>query len=87
MDRDFYGSPVAKTSFCNAKSASLIPGWGAEIPYASWPKKKKKKQKINETEPILNLLQYCFRKFFLTFYSMFYYWDIYSEKYAQRHMV
>ena len=47
----------------------------------------KKKQKINETEPILNLLQYCFRKFFLTFYSMFYYWDIYSEKYAQRHMV
>ena len=42
MDRDFCGNPVAKTSFCNAKSASLIPGWGAKIPHALWPKKNKK---------------------------------------------
>ena len=54
MDRDFCGSPAAKTSFCNAKSASLIPGWGAKILHASWPKKKHKKY-INTTEAILNL--------------------------------
>lgn len=28
MDRDFCGESGGWTSFCNAKSASLIPGWG-----------------------------------------------------------
>lgn len=32
---DFPGGPLVNTSPSNAGS---IPGWGARIPYASWPK-------------------------------------------------
>ena len=35
--------PVVKTSPFNAGGAGLIPGRGAEIPHASWPKKPKHK--------------------------------------------
>ena len=45
---DFPGSPVVKTSLSNAGGPSLIPGWGANIPHASWPKNQKDK-----TEAIL----------------------------------
>ena len=32
------GSPVAKTSLSNAEGPGLIPGGGAKILHASWPK-------------------------------------------------
>ena len=43
--RDFPGGPVVKTSPSNAGDAGLIPGGGAQIPCASWPKNKKVKHK------------------------------------------
>ena len=46
--RDFPGGPVVKTSPSSAGGACLIPGWGAKILHASWPKNqniKKEKQK------------------------------------------
>ena len=46
--RDFPGGPVVKTSPSNAGSVGSIPGLGAKIPHASWPKKPKHK-----TEAIL----------------------------------
>ena len=46
--RDFPGSPEVKSSPPNAGGAGSIPGWGAKIPHASWPKKPKHK-----TEAIL----------------------------------
>ena len=42
---------MVKTSSSNAGDASSIPGQGAKITHALWPKKKKKKKK--HTEPIL----------------------------------
>ena len=39
----FRGSPVVKTSLPDAGNS--IPGWGAKIPHASWPKIKNIKQK------------------------------------------
>ena len=41
--RDFPGSPVVKTSPSNAEGAGLIPGWGAKVPNASWPRKPRHK--------------------------------------------
>ena len=41
--REFPDGPGVKTS--NAGSAGLIPGQGAKIPFASWPKNKSIKQK------------------------------------------
>ena len=38
---DFPGGPVVKTSPSNAGGAGLIPGRGAKIPRALWPKKPK----------------------------------------------
>ena len=43
--RDVPGSPVVKTSPSNAGGAGLIPGGGAKIPHASWPKNQNIKQK------------------------------------------
>ena len=43
--RDFPGGPVVKTSPSNAGDAGLIPGWGAKIPHASWPKNQNIEQK------------------------------------------
>ena len=42
---DFPGSPVLKTSLCNAGGMGSIPGQGAKISHASWPKKQNIKQK------------------------------------------
>ena len=36
---DFPGGPVVKTSPSNEGGAGSIPGQGAKIPHASWPKK------------------------------------------------
>ena len=49
----FPGSPVVKTSSCNEAGVGLSPGWGANIPHASQPKKKKKPK--HKTEAILFL--------------------------------
>ena len=49
---DFPGGPVAKTSPSNAGGAGSIPGQGAKIPHASWPKKPKHK-----TEAIFKQIQ------------------------------
>ena len=43
--QDFPGSPVVKTLPSNAGGAGSIPGWGANIPHASPPKKNKTKHK------------------------------------------
>jgi len=43
---------VLKTSLSNAGGASSIPGGGARIPHALWPKKQK-----DETEAILQQTQ------------------------------
>ena len=44
--RDLPGSPVVKISLSNnAGGASSIPGWGAKIPYALWPKNQNTKRK------------------------------------------
>ena len=37
--RDFRSGPVVKTSSSNARGVGSIPGWGAQTPHASWPKK------------------------------------------------
>ena len=39
---DLPGGPVVKT---NSRGAGSIPGWGAKIPHASWPKNQNIKQK------------------------------------------
>ena len=36
--RDFFGSPVVKTSPTNAGDVGSAPAWGTQIPYASQPK-------------------------------------------------
>ena len=43
--RDFPGGPVVETSPSNAGGVGSIPGWGAKIPHASWPKNQKINQK------------------------------------------
>ena len=43
--RDFPGSPVVRTLPSNAGGAGSIPGQGAKIPHASWPKNQNIKQK------------------------------------------
>ena len=43
---DFPGGPVIKTSLSNAGGVSSIPGRGAKIPHASWPKNQNIKQNI-----------------------------------------
>ena len=42
---DFPGGPVVKILPSNAGSAGSIPGWGAKIPHAPWPKNQNIKQK------------------------------------------
>ena len=43
--RDFPGGPVVKTPHFNSGGEGSIPGQGAKIPHASWPKKQSIKQK------------------------------------------
>ena len=50
--KDFPGVPVIKTLPSNARGVVSVPGWGAGIPHASWPEKKKKKTNIKQK-------QYC----------------------------
>ena len=51
---DFPGGPVAKTSPFYAGGTGSIPGWGAEISHASWPKIQNKKRKNKQkTEAML----------------------------------
>ena len=45
LHRDFPGGPVVKTSPSKAGGICLIPGLGAKIPHASWPKNQNIKQK------------------------------------------
>ena len=44
------GGPVVKTSPSSAGGEGSIPGWGAKIPHALWPKNQniKQKQYINK---------------------------------------
>ena len=42
---DFCGGPVVKTSPSNAGDMGSIPGQGAKIQHASWPKNQNIKQK------------------------------------------
>ena len=42
--RDFSGGPVVKISPSNAGGVGSIPGRGAKIPHASWPKNQNIKQ-------------------------------------------
>ena len=44
----FPGSPVVKISPSNARGVDSIPGLGAKILYASWPKIPKKQNKFNK---------------------------------------
>ena len=43
--RDFSGGPVIKISSSNTGDTGSIPGQGAKIPHASWPKTQNIKQK------------------------------------------
>ena len=43
--RDFSAGPVIKISSSNTGDAGSIPGQGAKIPHASWPKTQNIKQK------------------------------------------
>ena len=45
LKQDFLGSLVVKTSSSSAGGVGSIPGGGARVALASWPKKKKKKIK------------------------------------------
>ena len=42
----FPGGPVVKTMPSNVRDAGLIPGQGAKILYASWPKHQNVKQTV-----------------------------------------
>ena len=57
----FHGCPVVKTLPSSAESVGLIPGWGAKILHASWPKKQNINQeqyynKLNKNGPPQNNL-------------------------------
>ena len=45
MARDFPGGPVVKTLPSNAGGVGSVPGQGAKILQASWPKNQNIKQK------------------------------------------
>ena len=66
--RDFPNGPVVKTSPSNAGGAGSIPGWGAEIAHASWPKNQSIKQE-----------QYC-NKFNKDFKKMVHVKKIFKKK-------
>ena len=45
MAKTFPGGPVVKTLPSSVGGVGLIPGWGAKIPHALWPKNQNIKQK------------------------------------------
>ena len=51
---------MVKTSSSNAGDASSIPGQGAKITHALWPKKKKKKKKKHRTNIVTNPIKFFF---------------------------
>ena len=52
--RDFFGSPMVKTSPSNAGHVGSTPAWGTKIPYASQPKN----QNINNrSNALTNLIK------------------------------
>ena len=58
MTRDFPGGLVDKASPSNTGVVGSIPGSGAKILHASWPKKKKKKKKRkNRSNTVTNCIQ------------------------------
>ena len=50
MPWDFPGGPVVKTAPSSVRGSGSIPGQGAEIPRASWPKHQKSLKKKNANE-------------------------------------
>ena len=55
--RGFPGSPVVKTSSSTAGGKSLIPGHGAKIPHASWPKHQIIKNRSNTVTSTIKTLK------------------------------
>ena len=55
--RGFPGSPVVKTSSSTAGGKSLIPGQGAKIPHASWPKHQIIKNRSNTVTSTIKTLK------------------------------
>ena len=51
----FLGRPVVRTSPTDAGGTGSIPGWGAQIPHASWPKNQDVKQSNIVTNSIKTL--------------------------------
>ena len=52
--RAFPGGPLIKTLSSNAARPGLIPSWGARIPHASQPKKKKTQKPQNRNNFVKN---------------------------------
>ena len=57
MSKDFPSDPVVKTLLPNAESVGSIPGWGAKIPYAWWPKPQKPYSRSNTATISIKTLQ------------------------------
>ena len=55
---DFPGGPVVGTLPSNEVGAGLIPGWGARIPHASWPKNQNIKTEAG-TSLVVQWLRIC----------------------------
>ena len=51
----FLGNPVVRTSLTDAGGIGLIPGWGAQIPHALWPKNQDIKQSNIVTNSVKSL--------------------------------
>ena len=59
QNRDFPSNPVVKTSPSNVRGGGSIPGQGAKIPHALWPKTqniKKQKQYCNKFNKPLKMV-------------------------------
>ena len=54
---DLPGGTAIKTLSSNARDVGLIPGWGARIPHASWPKNQNIKNKNNITTNSIRALK------------------------------
>ena len=54
---DFPSGPVVRTLPSNAEGADLIPCWGAKIPYALWPKKKKRTNTEKKSNVVTNSIR------------------------------
>ena len=55
--RDFLGSPEVNSSSSNAEGTGSIPGRGAKIPHASWPKKKQTPKHKNRGNIVTNSIK------------------------------